>query len=57
LNTPDENQDARQTQIPAREEENPYAIEGDDFNDAEDNGIVDDKEVIADVKLARTVRA
>ncbi|KAJ8591685.1 hypothetical protein M405DRAFT_840405 [Rhizopogon salebrosus TDB-379] len=42
-------------QIPARED-NPYAIEGDDFNNinAEDDGIVvDDKKAISDVQLAR----
>ncbi|KAG2755597.1 hypothetical protein P692DRAFT_201801024 [Suillus brevipes Sb2] len=36
------------------EDNNPFAIESDDFDDVEDQGIVDDVDVIADVQLART---
>ncbi|KAG1840400.1 hypothetical protein C8R48DRAFT_751327 [Suillus tomentosus] len=39
---------------PAHAGSNPFAIESDDFDDVEDQGVVDDVDVIADVQLART---
>ncbi|KAG2142815.1 uncharacterized protein EDB93DRAFT_1292179 [Suillus bovinus] len=41
-------------QNPAHAGSNPFAIESDDFDDVEDQGVVDDVDVIADVQLART---
>ncbi|KAG2115732.1 uncharacterized protein F5147DRAFT_743328 [Suillus discolor] len=42
-------------QSQARAGNNLFAIESDDFDDVEDQGIVDDMDVIADVQLARTL--
>ncbi|KAG2150701.1 uncharacterized protein EDB93DRAFT_1327959 [Suillus bovinus] len=41
-------------QNPAHAGSNPFAIESDDFDDVEDQGVVDDVDVIADVQLAQT---
>ncbi|KAG1792906.1 uncharacterized protein HD556DRAFT_1432393 [Suillus plorans] len=49
-----DNGDPEVQQSRARAGNNPFAIESDDFDDVEDQGIVDDMDVIADVQLART---
>lgn len=62
LNFPVENQsaisngDSEVQQNNTHEENNPFASESDDFDNVEDQGIVDDVDVIADVQLARTFR-
>ncbi|KAG1903865.1 uncharacterized protein F5891DRAFT_1126823 [Suillus fuscotomentosus] len=49
-----DNGDSEVQQNNMDEENNPFAIESDDFDDVEDQGIVDDVDVIADVQSART---
>lgn len=39
------------------EKTNPFAKEADDYDDVEDDGVVDDEDIIADVNLARCARA
>jgi hypothetical protein len=51
------NRDSEVQQNNVHEENNPFASESDDFDNVEDQGIVDDVDVIADVQLARTFRA
>ncbi|KAG2126445.1 hypothetical protein BD769DRAFT_1628445 [Suillus cothurnatus] len=52
-----DNRDSEVQQNNMDEENNPFTIESDDFDDVEDQGIVDDVDVIADVQLARTFHA
>jgi hypothetical protein len=49
-----DNRDSEVQQNNMDEENNPFTIESDNFNDVEDQGIVDDVDVIADVQLAQT---